>query len=180
MTGMECDRLSADAARLQYENYFKRIADTLKAQGTPLTGAVSDSHEAGTQNWTRGFEDVFDEQNGFSIIPWLPALTGHIIESREKTETVLYDYRQTLSRMVANNFFGTIDSLCHRDGYTFTAQALGNGMCFPCRQYQCKAICRQASGGILDLPDQRLIRHQGGLISRTCIRQAHRLGRVLY
>lgn len=146
MTGMECDRLSADAARLQYENYFKRIADTLKAQGTPLTGAVSDSHEAGTQNWTRGFKDVFDEQNGFSIIPWLPALTGHIIESREKTEAVLYDYRHTLSRMVASNFFGTIDSLCHRDGYTFTAQALGNGMCFPADNISVKRYVDKPQG----------------------------------
>ncbi len=131
MTGYECDRLSVEAAAIQYENYFKRIADTLSLQGTPLLGATVDSHEAGTQNWTNGFEKEFLRRNGYSLIPWLPVLRGHIIEGVERSETVLKDYRRTLSDMASANFFGTIDSLCRRDGYTFTAQAMGNGMCFP-------------------------------------------------
>lgn len=131
MTGYECDRLSAEAATLQYENYFKRIADSLSLQGTPPLGATADSHEAGTQNWTAGFETAFLRRNGYSIIPWLPVLRGYIIESKERSESFLKDYRRTLSDMAAENFFGTIDSLCRRDGYTFTAQAMGNGMCFP-------------------------------------------------
>lgn len=146
MTGFECDRLSADAAMLQYRNYFKRIADSLSLQGTPPLGAVCDSHEAGTQNWTKDFESEFERRNGYSLLPWLPTLRGHIIGSRAETEAVLKDYRSTISDMVTRNFFGTIDSLCRHDGYTFTAQAMGNGMCFPVDNIAVKAHVGKPQG----------------------------------
>ena len=138
MTGYECDRLSREAAIIQYDNYFKRIADTLTAHGLRPDGVIIDSHEAGTQNWTPGLEQEFLRRRGYSLLPWLPVLQGYVIKrnceypqaSLQACERVLHDFRMTISDMVSDCFFATIDSLCRRDGYTFTAQAIGNGMCF--------------------------------------------------
>ena len=146
MTGYECDRMSREAAELQYNNYFRRIADSLKAKGCRPQGVIIDSHEAGTQNWTSGLEKAFQQKRGYSLLPWLPVLQGYIIGSRKESERVLHDFRMTLSELVSERFFGILDSLARRDGYTFTAQAIGNGMCFAVDNIAVKGTVQKPQG----------------------------------
>ena len=124
--GYEADVMSAEAARIQFENYFKAIADTLRAVGAPPAGMCMDSHEAGIQNWTTGFEDIFARRRGYSLMPWLPVFAGHIVESRERSMDVLADFRRTVAETIAENFYGTLTRLCHDEGCTFTSQAMLN------------------------------------------------------
>ena len=123
-TWPEADVLSAKAAELHYNSYFKAVLDTLALIGCAPEGMQMDSHEAGIANWTERMPEHFRRLRGYEIDPWLPALGGHIVGSRKETEIFLNDFKQTVSELVREQFYATFDSLCHRDGVTFTSQAM--------------------------------------------------------
>lgn len=123
-TWLEADVLSSEAARVHYDSYFKAVRDTLASIGCAPAGMQLDSHEAGIANWTRLMPEHFCNQHGYDITPWLPALGGCIVESREATEHFLRDFRQTIATLAREQFYATLDSLCRRDGVTFTSQAM--------------------------------------------------------
>lgn len=126
LLGYEADVMSAQAANLQYDNYFKVICDTLTAIGCKPQGMTMDSHEAGTQNWTQGLEEIFSNANGYDLLAWAPALCGYIVVDRESTERVLLDFRKTIASTIAHNFYGTFAERCRRDGVDYTSQAMLN------------------------------------------------------
>ena len=123
-TWPEADVLSADAAELHYNSYFKAAHDTLALIGCAPKGMQMDSHEAGIANWTERMPEHFRRLRGYDIDRWIPALGGYIVGSREETEKFLKDFKQTISELVREQFYGTLDSLCRRDGVTFTSQAM--------------------------------------------------------
>ncbi|MDE5749514.1 MAG: glycosyl hydrolase family 2, partial [Duncaniella sp.] len=126
LLGPEADVMSARAAETHYRNYFKAIHDTLAAQGTPPAGMCMDSHEAGIANWTPGFEARFEASAGYPVTPWIPALAGYIIGTREETDDFLRDFCRAISETIATEFYGTLARLCREDGVDFTSQAMLN------------------------------------------------------
>lgn len=126
LLGLEADVMSARAAKVQYDHYFKAICDTLSTIGCKPDGMAMDSHEAGIANWTKGFENIFRQHNGYDITPWLPALVGYIVGDRLTTENVLLDFRKTIAGTINDQFYGTFARLCHRDSVKFTSQAMLN------------------------------------------------------
>lgn len=123
-TWPEADVLDKRAAELHYNSYFKAIHDTLTDIGCKPSGMQIDSHEAGIANWTELMPDHFKRINGYSIDHWLPALGGFIVDSRQSTEQFLRDFKETISQLVREQFYGTLDSLCRRDGVVLTSQAM--------------------------------------------------------
>ncbi len=144
--GLECDKMSAVATKLQWNNYFKVMLDTLTAAKLPLKGMIMDSNEAGSQNWTPGFEQQFTKRRGYDIHTYLPALMGYIVGSKQKTVGFLYDMRRTIADMVSDEYFGTFDHLCREAGVTFTAQATGNGLSLAADNIQAKGRVEKPQG----------------------------------
>jgi hypothetical protein len=126
LLGYECDKLSAEAADLHWENYAQVILDSI---GSMVQGITMDSHEGGSQNWTPRMLDEFRTRRGYDFRPWLPTLAGYIMESEERTLQVLYDYRLTIADCIRDNYFGTFQRRATENGLTFTAQAIGNALC---------------------------------------------------
>lgn len=129
LLGLECDKLSAKAATVQWQHYFKVMLDTLSAHGITIDGLHIDSHEAGAQNWTTGFEAEFARLRHYDLMRYLPVMAGYVVESTTKSAAVLRDVRRTVADLISYRHFGTIDSLCASVGVPFTAQAVGNGLC---------------------------------------------------
>ncbi len=146
LMGLESDKLSAEATKLQYNSYFKVMYDSLKKVGIPLTGLHMDSHEAGSQNWTIGFENKFKQLRGYNIQPYLPALLGYVVGSTEKTSGFLHDMRLTISDLVTSEYFNVLDSLCRKDGVMFTAQAVGNGITIAADNFKAKGKVQKPQG----------------------------------
>ena len=128
LMGLECDKMSKEAARLQFNAYAKRILDTLARIGAKPVGVTMDSHEAGPQNWTPDFPRIFREHNGYDLLSWLPAMRGCIVGDAARTERFLQDLRRTIADAVTENYYGELDRLCREEGVRFTAQATGNGL----------------------------------------------------
>ena len=45
-----------------------------------------DSQEAGSQNWTAGYEKDFLARRGYDIRQYLPALMGYVVGSVKETD----------------------------------------------------------------------------------------------
>lgn len=145
-SGLECDKMSVEAVTVQWENYTKPILDSLAAIGCLPEGVTMDSHEAGSQNWTPGFDQEFLTRNGYDIRTYLPAMMGYIVGSVAKSDGFLYDMRRTMADVVSDNYYGTLQRLCNEARVNFTAQATGNGLSLVADNLQAKGRVNKPQG----------------------------------
>lgn len=144
--GLECDKLSAAAATKHWQHFAQPIIDTLRNAGTPLQGIVMDSHEAGPQNWTEGFDTAFARRRGYDLHRYLPALAGYVVGSVAETEAFCHDVRRTIADLMADNYYGIFDRLCRANGITLTAQASGNAQNIVSDNFQAKGHVAKPQG----------------------------------
>ncbi|HEX3583707.1 MAG TPA: glycosyl hydrolase, partial [Thermoanaerobaculia bacterium] len=126
--GLEVDKLSREAVTAHWAGMMARvIADAGPLAGKTLNEVLIDSYEVGSQNWTPQFREEFRKRCGYDCFPWLPALTGIVVESQEKTARFLWDYRRTIADLYADNYFGTFATLARKAGMRLAVEAYGNG-----------------------------------------------------
>ncbi len=106
-TGWECDKLDPIGANATFDAYIGRIAKGPLAEGQ-LKGMLIDSWECGCQNWTWKMEEYFKAINGYELRPYLPVVFGYPVFDAGVNERFLRDWRRTLSRLVEDNFYGTL------------------------------------------------------------------------
>jgi hypothetical protein len=115
--GLAIDYLSKEAMDLQYDNTVSQLLQDVKQTGAKsLTYLHDDSWELGAANWTHGFDELFKEANGYSILPYLPVLTGRVIESRDVSNRFLYDFRRTIADLIWENHYKHFRDRAHADG----------------------------------------------------------------
>lgn len=146
LMGLECDKMSREAARLQFVSYAGRIIDTLAHIGAKPSGVCMDSHEAGPQNWTPDLPRYFRTHNGYELLHWLPAMRGCTVGDAARTERFLQDLRRTLADAVTENYYGELDRLCRAAGVHFTAQATGNQLSLGADNISAKRLVDKPQG----------------------------------
>lgn len=119
--GPETDKLSKEATRF----HFNKIVKDLKrsANSNTFTTIHIDSWEGGGQNWTPGFEALFRDRRGYDILPWLPILTGRIINSLQESERFMFDLRRTISELFVENYIKEIQQLAHKEELKFSYES---------------------------------------------------------
>ncbi len=127
-TGLECDKLSREGARLHWEKHLEKIVKTAgPLAGKALKGFLIDSYEVGPQNWTANFPDEFRRRRGYSPLPFLPVITGRVVDSLEVSERFLWDFRRTIAELFAENYYGYFAERCHEHGMELYVEPYGNG-----------------------------------------------------
>ncbi len=144
--GLECDKMSKAAAKLQWDSFAKVIIDTLSHHNLKPMGVIMDSHEMGSNNWTHGYEHEFKTLQGYDITPYLPALLGYVVGSKEKSDEVLFHHRQTIAHLENHRYFAYLDTLAMNEGVLFTAQATGNGQSMTSDNIAAKGAVRRPQG----------------------------------
>ncbi len=134
-TGLECDKMSRAAVEVHFNTVLDKIMPVV---GNKLKGILIDSWEADHQNWTPAFPAEFQKHRGYDPLPYLPAMTGRVVESAEVTERFLWDVRRTIADLIAEHHYGTFQELCTRRGLTLYAEASGTGIPTFADQLQCK------------------------------------------
>ena len=125
--GLECDKLSKEAVDAQFAGLMKKlIADVGGLAGKTLVGTHIDSWETGMQSWTARFPQEFQARRGYDILRYLPVLTGRVIDSPEVSERFLWDFRQTVSDLLANDYSGHFAELAHKSGLQLSIEPYGN------------------------------------------------------
>lgn len=136
-TGLEVDKLSAEHVKAYFTNYLDQYKDAtgglMGERG--LQYMITDSWEAGVQNWTDKMITEFKSRRGYDMLPWMPVLTGHIVESAEASDKFLWDFRKTLADLVAENHYDQLTTLLAERGmgrYSESHEArrafIGDGM----------------------------------------------------
>jgi hypothetical protein len=132
-TGLEVDKLSRADVKSHIDSYLARLRSIL---GPELLGQrglhalVNDSWEVGAQNWSAGLPAEFARRRGYRLEPWLPALTGQIIEDSEATDRFLWDFRRTIADLVAENHYGQIAASLHQHDLIFYNESHEYGRVF--------------------------------------------------
>jgi alpha-L-rhamnosidase len=115
--GLECDKFDKAALEAHFENFLgKLMADIGPLTGKSLISLHIDSWEMGPQNWTARFAREFQQRRGYDLLPWLPVMTGRVVENLEVSERFLWDMRQTVLELIADNHAGYLAELAHRHG----------------------------------------------------------------
>jgi hypothetical protein len=103
--GRVIDHLSPSALQDYWDRNIEHLIKEIgHMAGTTLRYLHTDSWEGGGMNWTSGFEKEFKKRRGYDPLPWLPVLSGYIINSREETNAFLADFRKTIGELVAGHY----------------------------------------------------------------------------
>ena len=110
-TGLEVDKLNRIYVKSYMDNYLDSYKSAVGAKwmgGRGVRFVVTDSWEAGAQNWTDDILTEFRKRRGYDPHPWLPVLTGHIVTSAQASDAFLWDFRKTIADLVADEHYGQI------------------------------------------------------------------------
>jgi len=66
----------------------------------------------------------FKKLRGYDATPWLPVLTGHVVESSEASDRFLWDLRKTIADLIANEHYGQLQETLRERGMGTTASPM--------------------------------------------------------
>lgn len=119
--GLECDKFSKQAAAAQFNAFVGTLVDSRKA----LVSTHIDSWEVGTQNWTPNMREEFRSRRGYDLWKFLPVLAGQTVDSAETTARFMWDFQQTASDLIAENYAGEMRRLANERGLRLSIEAYG-------------------------------------------------------
>ena len=118
-TGLEVDKLDHRFVKNYFDKYLDSYRETLGPSHIGKHGVqnvVSDSWEAGSQNWTDNMIADFQRLRGYDPTPWLPVLTGRVVESAAASDRFLWDFRKTIADLIAAEHYGQAEKTLHEYG----------------------------------------------------------------
>ena len=136
--GLECDKLNSAAVDAHFAGQMApllRLAGSLA--GKTLTSTHVDSWEVGAQNWTDRLREEFLKRRGYDPIPFLPCITSAVQEKvngktvtrhtidiggKEMAGRFRWDFFQTISELLAENYTGHLADLSHRSGISLSLE----------------------------------------------------------
>lgn len=124
-TGLEVDKFDADAVRRYYAGYLGMYAQASGGRLGPegVSHLLIDSYEAHWQTWTADMPAQFQRRRGYSLMSWLPALTGQVLGSSSQTERFLYDWRLTLGELMVENHYDVVADILKPYGMKWYAES---------------------------------------------------------
>ncbi|MFD3003759.1 glycosyl hydrolase [Pontibacter toksunensis] len=132
-TGLEVDKLDDRAIKDYFENYLNQYKDAtggLIGDKGGLQYIITDSYESGQNNWTPKMAEEFQKRRGYSLLPWMPVLTGAVVNSAEESEKFLWDYRKTIGELIAENHYDQLTTILDSYGMKRYSESHENGRVF--------------------------------------------------
>ncbi len=129
--GLEADKLSREAMSLYYRTYLDLMSEASGGRlGSVVKYLTIDSYEAGKGTWTPLMPQEFKHRRGYSVTPWLPALTGLVIDDGESTDEFLMDWKATLGELLTENHYDLAADILEEYGMGFYAESHESGTAF--------------------------------------------------
>lgn len=115
--GLETDKLSREATLFQFEALMGKIIQNIgPLAGQTLVATHIDSWETGVQNWTPTMRADFKRLRGYDLLPYLPALTGRVVDSLEISQRFLWDFRKTIGDLLVENYAIAMREVARKHG----------------------------------------------------------------
>ena len=134
-TGLEADKLDRAAVARYMNTYLDSYKETVGADLMGERGiryVINDSWEAGSLNWTPKMLAQFRALRGYDATPWLPVLTGHVVESSEASDRFLWDFRKTIADLIATEHYGQLEETLHQRGMGHYGESHEGGRAYVC------------------------------------------------
>lgn len=131
-TGLEVDKLNPEHVKAYmdaYLDHYKSAVGALMGK-RGLQYVINDSWEARTQNWTENMLAEFRKRRGYDPYPWLPALTGRVVESAGSSDRFLWDFRKTLSDLLTEYHYDQIETILNARGMGHYGESHESGRAF--------------------------------------------------
>ena len=126
------DKLNNGFVKAYFDNYLGQYKDTvgdlMGKRG--LRYVITDSWEAGVQNWTDDMIAEFAKRRGYDMHPWLPVLAGRVVESAEASDRFLWDFRKTIGELTAENHYDQLTAMLHERGMGRYSESHESGRAF--------------------------------------------------
>ncbi len=115
--GYALDVLDAGA----FQRYWQAVVEPLIADARPLAGKTlkylhTDSWEVEPVDWTPALRQEFRKRRGYDLVPYLPALLGRVVDSREISDRFLHDFRKTIGELAIDNHYRLFRDNARRHG----------------------------------------------------------------
>jgi len=132
-TGLEVDKLDRRFVKNYMDAYLDSYKDTVGADLMGKRGiqyVITDSWEAGSQNWTDDMIAQFRKRRGYDPLPWLPVLTGRVVENSAASERFLWDFRKTIADLIADEHYGQVEASLNARGMGHYGESHEGGRAF--------------------------------------------------
>ncbi|MEN6424696.1 MAG: glycosyl hydrolase [Phycisphaerales bacterium] len=143
--GFECDKFDPAALDAHFDAFvgtlLQEVGPRPADRTTGWTMLHIDSWEMGSQNWSGRFPEEFRRRRGYDPLPYLPVVTGRVVESLEISERFLWDLRQTAQELVIENHAQHLKVLGRRHGFSLSIEP-----------YDMNPCSDLSLGGVADVP----------------------------
>ncbi|MCB9784283.1 MAG: glycosyl hydrolase [Candidatus Omnitrophica bacterium] len=143
--GFESDKFDKAALDSHFENFVGKLLEAVGPRPVDRENGWTmlhiDSWEMGSQNWTDGFGAEFRKRRGYDPTPYLPILTGRVVDSLEISERFLWDLRLTAQELVIENHAQHLKELGRRHGFGLSIEP-----------YDMNPTADLTLGGVADVP----------------------------
>ena len=111
-----------------FDDHFKHLGEAVLKDTGPLVGKTltflwTDSFEAGNLTWTQAFPAQFLKYRGYDLKPYLPVLSGYVVDNAEVTARFKADLGRTIMDCLADNCWGRFAKVCHEHGLKMGSEA---------------------------------------------------------
>lgn len=126
-TGLEVDKMNKEAVAAHFDAFVGEILRRVpKDKAGALRHVVADSYEQGSENWTEGFGDEFRKAYGYDPEPWLPVLTGRIVESADRSDRFLWDLRRLVADQIPAKYVSGMREAAGKHGLRLWLENYGH------------------------------------------------------
>ncbi len=112
-TGLEVDKLNRTHVKAYADSYLGLYEQSVGRDMMGTRGIrfmLNDSYEAMAANWTEDMLEQFERRRGYDPTPWLPVLTGRVVDSAEESDRFLWDFRRTLADLIADEHYAVLST----------------------------------------------------------------------
>jgi hypothetical protein len=124
--GFETDKLDTNAMQAHLDNFTEKLFKHIGFRKANPKGGIQslhiDSWEMGAQNWTRHLREEFTRRRGYNPLFFFPVYAGVMVQSREESERFLWDLRQTVQELIAENHVAFVRRYAQRYGLSVSIE----------------------------------------------------------
>ncbi len=125
--GLEVDKMNRELAQFHFDSFIGELLKRIPPEKrTGFRHVVADSYEQGSQNWTEGFAEEFMRVYGYDPYPWLPVLTGRVVENADRSDRFLWDMRRLVADRIASGYVGGLRERCEENGLRLWLENYGH------------------------------------------------------